>query len=441
MAQEKLTKPNILFLFSDDQRFDTIAALGNTEVKTPNLDRLVRRGTSFTHAAIMGGTQGAVCIPSRAMLLTGKTLFRAEPALKNGAMLMPQWFQKHGYVSYISGKWHNNKNQLRGFDNGAVYFGGMGKANATNDGTTVPVQEYDGEKWSELREVQDATQFFTDKALQFLDEHEEKHKDKPFFAYVPFTTPHDPRLAPKKWHDLYDPAKITLPPNFLAQHPFDNGELQVRDELLAAFPRMPDEIRRHIADYYASISWLDFHVGRLLDALEKSGQLQNTIIVFAGDNGLAVGQHGLMGKQNVYEHSVRVPLIIAGPGVPQNQRNEAFCYLLDLFPTLCDLSGLPLPEGLEGRSLAPLLRGENMPGRGDLFFAYRDLQRSVRIRGLKLIENYGPDRVTQLFNLDVDPWETHNLAGEPAYAETLKILRFRLTEWQKQVEDPRLKQR
>ena len=160
---------------------------------------------------------------------------------------------------------------------------------------------------------------------------------------------------PKEYLDMYDPATISLPESYLPEHPFDNGELRVRDELLAGFPRGEDEVRRHIAAYYAMITHADAQMGRVLKVLEETGRAENTIIVFAGDNGLAVGKHGLMGKQSLYEHSIRVPLMMAGPGVPAGKRSEAFAYLIDIFPTLCELTGVPTPETVEGRSLVPAM--------------------------------------------------------------------------------------
>ena len=150
--------------------------------------------------------------------------------------------------------------------------------------------------------------------------------------YVSLMAPHDPRTMPKEFLEMYDPEEIKLPENFLTEHPIDTGALRVRDELLAAFPREPNEIKRHIAEYYAMISHLDHAFGRLLTALQEQGKLDNTIIVFAGDNGLALGQHGLMGKQNLYDHSVRVPLIFAGPGIPEGEQRNSPVYLLDIFP-------------------------------------------------------------------------------------------------------------
>jgi hypothetical protein len=199
-------------------------------------------------------------------------------------------------------------------------------------------------------------------------------------------------------------------------HPFDNGEMYVRDENLAPFPRTPEIVQEHIAAYYAMITHLDAQIGRVLDALEKTGRAKDTLVFFAGDNGLAVGQHGLLGKQNLYEHSVRVPLIISGPGIPENVRSDALCYLLDLYPTLCDILGLAIPETIEGKSLLPVLKNRKAKVRDSVFMAYRSFQRAVRTSdNWKLIKyNVRGVDTTQVFNLNEDPWEINNLVEDPA---------------------------
>jgi arylsulfatase A-like enzyme len=263
-----------------------------------------------------------------------------------------------------------------------------------------------------------STDLFVDTALRFL---EAQKGSKPFFMYVSLMAPHDPRSMPEKFLQMYDPAAIELPPNFLAQHPFDTGDLRGRDELLADIPRQPDEIRRHLAEYYAMISHLDDAFGRLMDGLKKSGQFENTFIVFAGDNGLALGQHGLMGKQNLYDHSVRVPLVFAGPGIPAGQHSRALVYLHDIFPTLCALAGLETPASVEGRSLLPNLHIPALTARDQLYLAYASHIRGVSDGKYKLIEYAGG--ACQLFNLVSDPWEMHNLATDPANRDLLAALR------------------
>ena len=247
--------------------------------------------------------------------------------------------------------------------------------------------------------------------------------------YTAFTSPHDPRTPPAEFAEMYPPDEIELPPNFACMHPFDNGHLHGRDESLAAHPRDADEIRQHIADYYGMISHLDAQIGRLLDALAATGHADDTIVVYTADHGLAVGQHGLLGKQNVYDHSLRVPLIMRGPGIPAGQRCEGLCYLHDVFPTILEMAGVPVPDGCEGISLHPVLTGRDEGLRDCVLSAFQrsqDLdpddstQRMVRRARLKLIETRMGGRThRQLFDLADDPWETRNLADDPAYSGPL----------------------
>ena len=184
------------------------------------------------------------------------------------------------------------------------------------------------------------------------------------------------------------------------------------------------------------ISHLDAAVGRVVEALKDMGLYEETILLFAGDNGLAVGQHGLMGKQNLYEHSIRVPLIFAGPGVPKGQQREAFCYLSDIFPTLCELLDLPLPSTVEGSSLVPCFSDSRRRIRRTMFYAYVHLMRAVRDDRYKLIDICVERiRVTQLFDLQADPWEMHNLAEDRAHIETLERLRNELVRWRDELDD------
>jgi arylsulfatase A-like enzyme len=265
-----------------------------------------------------------------------------------------------------------------------------------------------------------------DAAIDFLGR---RDKARPFFMYVAGPEPHDPRVAPKEWLDRYDADEIPLPPNFLPYHPFDNGELLIRDEQLAGWPRTEREIRGHLRDYYAVISHMDGQYGRILRALKDCGDYENTIIVFSSDQGIAIGSHGLMGKQNLYEHSMGVPLIISGPRIPRGRRVDAFAYLFDVFPTLCELVGAPAPAGVEGKSLAGVLRGEREGVRDTVFLAYRDVQRAVRRGAWKLIRYPQVDK-TQLFNLDNDPYEMNDLAGDARQAARVKELMGAMREQQ-----------
>jgi arylsulfatase A-like enzyme len=431
-ARAQGRRPNVLFLFTDDQRFDTIHALGNEAIRTPNMNRLVERGVSFTHCYIMGSTVPAVCICSRASLITGRHLYDApqQPRAEDHLALWPQVFREHGYTTFETGKWHNGPwsfaQSFAGGEN--TFFGGM------SDHLKVPVHDFDptGKYPTEDRQIGKcfSSELFSDSAIRFLREYE---GDAPWFAYVSYTAPHDPRMAPKEFADLYPPERVELPPNFLPEHPFDNGELRIRDELLAPFPRTPEVIREHIAAYYAMVTHVDYHIGRVLAAVEARGELGNTLIVFAGDNGLAVGQHGLLGKQNLYEHSMRVPLVLCGPGLAANQRNDALVYLHDVMPTTCEFAGIPIPETVESRSLGPLLRG-GAGGYESVFGAYMQVQRMVRKGSWKLIR-YPQVNVTQLFDLQADPWEMKSVADDPQNVDRIEELTEELREWQRVTHD------
>jgi arylsulfatase A-like enzyme len=432
---------NVVVLVSDDQRADTIGALGNAHIRTPHLDRLAGRGMAFTNAFCMGSTIPAVCAPSRAMYLTGRSLYRAtlpgqdpQKALPELPM-WPETFRSSGYTTCGIGKWHNPPAAYaRSFSTGGpVFFGGM------NDQFRMPVQDFapDGKYSAGRRRIADkhSSELFADAAVEFLGS--EQAKAAPFLLYVAFTAPHDPRQAPEEYVRLYDPAALPLPANFLPEHPFDNGEMNVRDEKLLPRPRDPQKVREDLALYYAMITHLDAQIGRILAALDASGQAANTLIIFTSDHGLALGSHGLLGKQNLYDHSMRAPLILAGPGVPRGARSAAQCYLFDLFPTACEMAGVPAPQPMEGRSLAPLFQKPDGEFRGTIFGAYRDVQRSVRTPDWKLIRYPGIGR-EQLFHLRHDPDERHDLAADPSHSGKLAELRDALTAAQRENSDPLL---
>ncbi|MCK4983084.1 MAG: sulfatase-like hydrolase/transferase, partial [Victivallaceae bacterium] len=335
------TKPNIVFFFTDDQRFDTINALGNEKIITPNIDSLVNTGVTFTHAHIPGGTAGAVCMPSRAMIHSGKSLFH----LKNSGSSIPaedsllgETLKNNGYRTFGTGKWHNGTEAYaRSFTDGdEIFLGGM------NDHWNVPVHHYDptGKYDSRLPYIKDwnlknemnhlsadhiqngkhSSELFADASIDFIENYD---ADNPFFMYVSFMAPHDPCSMPEEFLTMYDDIDIELPPNFTGGHPFDTGALKIRDEMLAEFPRDQGKAKIRIKEYYAMITHADHEIGRVIKSLKDAGEFENTIFIFAGDNGLAVGQHGLMGKQNCYDHSMRIPFIFSGPGIPKNVQNES----------------------------------------------------------------------------------------------------------------------
>lgn len=400
-------KLNVLFLFADDQRADTIAALGNKWIKTPALDRISHNGLAFSRAYMQGGFNGATCVPSRAMLLSGQSLFRIDEKLMRDET-WPAAFGRAGYTTFVSGKWHNTPPSIpKCFQIArSMFTGGM------TDPSKAPLSDLvDGKLTKPSIGPKHACESFADEAIRFLKD----HKQGPFFVYLPFDAPHDPHIVPEDFPIHYDPATLPLPPNYLPQHPFDNGEMVIRDEELLPWPRPEDQVRKMIAEYYRYISYLDMQIGRVLDALEASAYAKNTIVVFSADSGVARGSHGLIGKQNMYEHSLRVPLLISGPGIPAGQRTDAMCYLFDVLPTLGKVCGVAAPPESQGRDFVATLTHPEQAARGELLFAYKKVMRAVRDERWKLIRYPQVDR-TSLFDLQADPEETHDLADKPEYA-------------------------
>ena len=421
------TRPNILFLFADDQRADTIAAWGNEHIRTPNIDRLVARGFSFRRNYCLGSNSGAVCVPSRAMLNSGKAYFRIPSDLE-GVPLLSEMLRDAGYATFATGKWHNGEDSfLRAFPQAkTIFLGGMA------DHTKVPL--HDAEKGQLVNERTGdgfSSEMFADAAVEFLSTYE---GEQPFYGYVAFTAPHDPRQPPVPYREMYYKSPPPLPRSFLPQHPFDNGSLVGRDENLGPWPRPREMIQDQLSEYYGMITHLDEQVGRILDTLEKTGRAENTIIVYAADHGLAIGSHGLLGKQNIYEHSMGAPLIFAGPGIPAGKSTSAFTYLLDIFPTLAHLAGANPPEALDGYDLSPLWLGQKQAVRSSLFLAYQDRARAVRDERWKLIR-YPQVNFTQLFDLENDPDEMHNLAADADQLGLVNRLMNLIRDWQQHLGD------
>jgi arylsulfatase A-like enzyme len=420
-------RPNILFLFADDQRADTIAAWGNQFIQTPTLDRLVARGYSFRNNYCFGSNSGAVCVPSRAMLMSGRTWLDV-PLNLNGAKLLPELLREHGYTVFATGKWHNGEASFhRAFPRGrSVFFGGM------DDHTKVHVCDVENGKVSAKRTAAKfSSEEFADAAIGFLESH---RGPDPFFCYVAFTAPHDPRNPPEKYRQMYYDRRPPLPANFLPQHPFDNGMMKgMRDENLAPYPRTKEVISDQLCEYYGHITFLDEQIARILATLERTGRADNTVIVYSADHGLALGSHGLLGKQSLYEHSMKSPLILAGPGIPHGS-TQAFTYLFDLYPTLCGLAGVTPPEKMAGETLQPLWAGARKQIRDTVFLPFSEKIRAVRDDRWKLIV-YPPINNRQLFDLQADPAEVHDLAADGRHTAEIDRLTALMKDWQVKVGD------
>ncbi len=421
---------NILFLFADDQRADALGAAGNKYISTPNIDKLALSGTRFTNTYVMGGHHGAISAPSRAMLMSGKYLFNVYDKLE-GVTTMPLYFSKYGYETFGTGKWHNGQNTfVASFQKGRnIFFGGMA------DHYNIPCRDIgpDGKLTPEVYKKGFSTDHFTDAALDFITDYSKRKSDKPFFCYVAFTVPHDPRSPRNDFVGYYKDSSIPLPGNYMNSHPFAIDS-DVRDEGTTPWPRTTDIIRASLADYYALVTHLDSKVGEIIESLKKNGLYENTIIIYAGDNGLAIGSHGLLGKQSLYEHSTKVPFIISGPGIKRGEESDALIYLLDIFPTLCSLCNLKIPENIDGKDFTSVIKGNSDGIRTSLFTAYKGVARAVRTAEWKLIR-YPDKDFTQLFNLEKDPLEIINLAQQPAHKAKVVEMMSLLKEWQKITND------
>jgi len=422
--KENRSKPNVLFLFADDQRADALGCAGNTYIRTPNIDKLAENGVRFINNYVMGGHHGAICAPSRAMLMSGKNLFHVYDHL-DGIHTMPMHFAENGYETFGTGKWHNSAKTFEAsFQKGEnVFLGGMA------DHYQVPCQNLGPDrKLSEPVKKGFSTDLFADAAIGYLNSYARGTREKPFFCYVAFTAPHDPRSPRKDYIGMYPDGSIPLPGNFKALHPFEFDDLNIRDETLAPWPRTPEIIQESLSDYYALISHLDNRVGDIIETLKKEGLFENAIIVYAADNGLAIGSHGLLGKQDLYEHSMKVPLIISGPGIPKKEMRDALVYLYDIFPTLSNLCGLPTPDGIDGKNFVPVIMGKEKEVRSSLYTVYRNTVRAVRTDEWKLIR-YPQRNYTQLFNLKQDPLEINNLADITEYKPKIDEMMALLKEW------------
>ena len=347
-----------------------------------------------------------------------------------GLPTLPELFGRAGYETFFTGKWHNDRASfLRSFERAeAIFHGGM------CEHLKVPVRSRAAFAADEAPRIgeQFSTEIFCDAARQYL---RARTRDRPFFAWLALTSPHDPRTPPPAYRARYQAEKIPLPEAFRSVPAFDTGELDVRDEKLLPKPLSTDALREDLANYYGMITHHDEQLGGVVRELEATGELANTVIVYVGDHGLAMGNHGLLGKQNLYEHSTRVPLVMAGPGVPENVRCTELVHSLDVFATLLELAGIAAPEPGESRSLVPLLAGRS-GGRNEIFCIYRDCQRMVKeVRWKLIVYRVGGVESVELFDCETDPHERQDRSAEPALAGEVRRLRERLHEWQSEVGD------
>ena len=432
---------NVLFITSDDLNTD-LGCYGHPFVRTPNLDRLAARAVRFDRAYC----QFPLCNPSRASFLTGlrpdttgvhenATHFRKNVP---DAVTLPQLFTRHGYFAARVGKlyhygvpsqigtpglddppsWQaaiNPRGCEKDEEDRCVYY--TGNARSMGGSLTWYVSQGTDEDQTDGKVASEA--------IRLLEE----HRDRPFFLAVGFYRPHVPCVAPKKWFDLYPLERIALP-----KEPAEHLE-KIPAAALAVKPPnygLDEEKRRlMIRAYYASVSYMDAQVGRLLDALRRLGLENRTVVVFASDHGWQLGEHGQWQKMTLFERSARVPLLVAAPGARGNGRAcGRTVELVDLYPTLADLAGLPAPAGLEGESLRPLLEDPQAPWS---FPAYTQVRRGARVEGRSVrTERYrytewdGGRAGAELYDYQRDPGEFENLAADPRHAETVAEMKRQL---------------
>jgi arylsulfatase A-like enzyme len=438
--------PNVVFVVADDLRADVLGAYGSRQCRTPNLDELATQGIVCTRAVC----PFPLCVASRAEILVGCSSLR-NPSLAAGNLdpslvTWPAAMKDAGYRTVYTGKWHTSgRPSQHGYsETRGLYSGGGGKSSREQtDHNGRPVTGYRGwvfqstdgktEPENGIGLTADISRRFADAAISLIEE----QSDEPFFLHVNFTAPHDPLYMPPGFGKKYNPRQITLPRNFAAEHPFDHGNLKGRDELLLPFPRTGIDVQDELAVYYAVVEHLDEQIGRMVASLKSSGAWQNTIFIFTADHGLAIGSHGLRGKQNMYEHTIGVPLIVCGPGIPSGKRLAAPIYLRDLFPTVCELAGVPIPRSVEAKSQAAVIRGTAKRVHDEVYTYFMSFQRAVRTDRWKLI-HYPHLKRDQLFDLATDPDELNDLSADLKQAAVLAKLRQKLDAWRKSVSDPTL---
>ncbi len=452
-------RPNVLFILVDDQSpFDLQMYNPNSTLETPNLDRLAREGMVMDAARHMGSMNGAVSTPSRHMIMSGRTVWHlpasagspsAQPdldPLSIDTMTIGAVFNRAGYKT------------MRTCKKGNSYAGANAQFSVVHEAVKRMGTEEGGSAWH------------ANHVLEYLEERDESNEKDPFMIFFGFSHPHDIRNGTPELLEKYgavnhtDKAslpdsepKVNLPDNYLSKHPFHHGHVALRDEVnVSGVWENRDEqtIKNEVGREYACSENIDIQIGKVLAKLEEMGELDNTYIIYTADHGISIGRHGLMGKQNLYEHTWRVPMIVKGPGIKAGSRVDGDVYLLDLLPTMCDLAGIQIPETVEGVSFKPVLEGKTESMRDVMYGVYcggtKPGMRSVVEGDWKLIKYDildGYIQETQLFNLKENPNEylaehdksgemERDLAEDPKYADIRKHMESLLLQQMEKYEDP-----
>lgn len=450
-------KPNFLFVLVDDQSaFDLKIYNPNSILETPTIDKLAKEGLVFESARHMGSMNGAVCTPSRHMIMSGRTVWHLPPSAEFQKQTAPHEIDEQTIGAVFNRAGYKT---MRTCKKGNSYPGANKQFTVVHDATKRGGTEETGSAWHAKQ------------VLSYLNNREAQKEDDPFFIYFGFSHPHDTRNGTPELLKKYgainhkDPNSLPplnakqpqLPENYLKAHPFHHGHPELRDEeRVSGVWKNRDEntIRNELGREFACSENIDIQLNKVLDKLDEMGELDNTYIIYTADHGMAIGRHGLQGKQNLYEHTWRVPFIVKGPNLPSGKRVKGNIYLLDVLPTLCDLAGIKTPETVEGKSFVPVLKGEKEVVREVMYGVYaggtKPGMRTVKKGDWKLIKYDvmdGTVRETQLFNLAENPNEylpEHHKKGEmetdlaenPKYAAKLAEMEALLLEQMIANDDP-----
>lgn len=455
--EKEQKKPNFLFVLVDDQSpFDLKTYDSNSILETPNIDKLANEGVVFNQARNMGSMNGAVCTPSRHMIMSGRTVWNLPPSAEFQKQVEPHFIDEQTLGAVFNRAGYKT---MRTCKKGNSYPGANRQFTVVKDATKRGGTEETGSAWHAKQ------------VMEYLVDRKETKEEDPFFIYFGFSHPHDTRNGTPELLEKYgavnhkdkntfpalNPKQPELQDNYLEAHPFFHGHPDLRDEERVSGVwkrRDKNTIKNELGREYACSENIDIQLGKVLKQLEEMGELENTYIVYTSDHGIAIGRHGLMGKQNLYEHTWRVPLIVKGPGIEAGKRVDGNVYLLDILPTFCELAGIETPETVQGKSFKPVLDGEKEVVRDVMYGVYaggtKPGMRSVKKGDWKLIKYDmmdGAVRETQLFNLKENPNEylpEHHKTGEmetdlaenPKYSEKLEEMEKLLLEQMIENNDP-----
>lgn len=437
------SRPNIIFILTDDQRYDELGFM-NPVIETPNMDRIATEGVHFKNAFVTT----ALCSPSRASILTGQYMHNHgvvdnNKPPKSGAIFFPQYMQENGYETAFIGKWHMGEaassghrldDPQPGFDHW-VSFAGQGDYYPVNRNGRVSRLNINGEYENQRGYITDE---LTDYALEWLQARDE---DEPFFMYLSHKAVHA-NFAPAKRHEKqYEDRTVPVPESQADTPANRQGKpMWVQNQRNSwhgvDFPYHSSlDVQSYKMQYHRALSAVDDSIGRVFSWLEESGNLDNTIVVLMGDNGFMFGEHGLIDKRNAYEESMRVPLLMSGPGIAKGQAAEEIVANIDIAPTFLEIAGIGPAKQFDGESFYTIARGEHPEAwRDELLYEYywefnypsTPTTFALRTPDFKFIQYHGLWDTDELYDMRNDPREMNNLINDPKYTAIVGELRGRL---------------